>query len=231
MVDVAEQTVAVIVAHPDDEVLAFGGTIKRHSDRGDKIHVLILATGHTSRLGTGQNDSQSIASLRADAQKASELLGVETLDFAEFPDNQMDTVPLLEVVREVERFLERHKPSTLFTHHLGDLNIDHRVTAQAVLTAGRPLPGVSTRRIITGEVLSSSEYGAQNDRFTPNLYQPLTEGQLEVKKNALSAYTTEIREWPHPRSIGALDAQARLRGAECGHEAAEGFVLVRGIEN
>lgn len=224
----SKTAIAVIAAHPDDEVLGFGGTIRRHADAGDAVHVLILATGAAARSDDGAADESGIELLRSQARSAADILGIREIAFAKFPDNRMDTVPLLDVVKRVEAFLEECNAASVYTHHAGDLNIDHRVTARAVLTACRPLPGARVRRLYAGEVLSSSEYAAPEDRFQPNIYVDIA-ATLAKKCEALACYAGEVRDWPHPRSVEAVEALARLRGSECGHEAAESFVLVREI--
>ncbi len=224
----SKQTVAVVVAHPDDEVLGFGGVMANHAAVGDAVHVLILATGQSSRRDDGLIYPEELNELRSQAQKANKLLGVIDVRFESFPDNRMDSVDLLDVVKKVEVFVDQVKPQIVYTHHVGDLNIDHRVTHQATLTACRPLPGSSIHRIVTGEILSSSEYADPEDRFVPNVYVNI-ENSLEKKCKALAAYESEIRDWPHPRSIKALEHLAAHRGSECGCTAAEAFSLIREV--
>ena len=135
------QNVAVIVAHPDDEVLAFGGTMCRHAELGDHVHVLFLATGLAARTEDGRVAAEEFQKLRAEAREAGNLMGVEKIEFSDFPDNRMDTVPLLDVVKRVSAFIENTAATLVYTHHVGDLNIDHTIVARAVLTACRPTPG------------------------------------------------------------------------------------------
>jgi LmbE family N-acetylglucosaminyl deacetylase len=185
--------IAVIVAHPDDKVLAFGGIICRHTDAGDKVHVLFLATGISSRDEFDTTPAaDAIANLREQAQLAGSVLGVENIEFAEFPDNRMDSVALLDVVKRVDRFIESVNPEIVYTHHVGDLNIDHAITARAVLTACRPIPGSRIRQILAGEILSSSEYAFAQDRFRPTTYVGI-ESFLDWKREALQAYGQEVR--------------------------------------
>lgn len=222
-------TVAVVVAHPDDEVLAFGGTMCRHAAAGDSVHVLFLATGLTARSDDPVPDPAELAKLRGEAEAAGELMGVADLAFADFPDNRMDSVPLLDVVKRVDAFVGELAPEVVYTHHVGDLNIDHAIVARAVLTACRPVPGASVRKIYAGEILSSSEYAISDDRFKPTTYIDISDF-IERKREALQCYTTEVRTWPHPRSIKAVAMLARLRGSECGRDAAESLCLLREIE-
>jgi LmbE family N-acetylglucosaminyl deacetylase len=222
------ENIAVIVAHPDDEVLAFAGTICRHVDRGDAVSVLFLATGLAARTPDGKIDAAALKTLRGHAQAAGKVMGVRNIEFAEYPDNRMDTVALLDVIKTVLKFVEQVDPVIIYTHHAGDLNVDHSVIARAVMTACRPLPGSRLQKIYAGEVLSSSEYSPKDSRFLPNSYVPIA-GQLARKCDALKCYSSEIRNFPHPRSVEAVEALARLRGSECGMHAAEALYLVRDV--
>jgi LmbE family N-acetylglucosaminyl deacetylase len=150
------------------------------------------------------------------------------VDFENFRDNRMDSVDRLDVVKAIEAFLARTGADTVFTHHPGDINVDHGVVAHAVMTAARPLPGSRVRRIWSGEVLSSSEWGIPQERFVPQSYVDVTQ-TLPEKIRALSEYVDEIRPFPHPRSREAVEHLARLRGAEAGFRAAEAFVVLREI--
>jgi len=217
-------SVAAIMAHPDDEVLGCGGSLARLSRSGASVHIFILATGLTSR---GPADKVALMALKDQARAAAARLGVATIDFANFPDNAMDSVSLLEIVRQVESFLTKIKPDLIFTHHSGDINIDHDLTQRAVMTATRALPKSKPVEVLACEVLSSTEFGPANKRLQPHLYMRLTEEDIKATIDALICYEGEIRDWPHPRSAQALEHQLRLRGAECGADAAEVFEVLR----
>jgi N-acetylglucosamine malate deacetylase 1 len=220
-------SVAIIAAHPDDEVLGFGGTMHRISSNGGAVSVLILATGLAARQAVGTVDPTDLTQLREHAENANTLLGVRDLQFADFPDNRMDTVALLDVVQRVEAFLEGVRPDAVFTHHVGDINVDHQITSKAVQTACRSLPGFAPT-IIHGEVLSSTEYALSEDQIQPNLYVELG-ASLEKKVAAMACYKQELRDFPHPRSLEAIRTQAVLRGTQCGVSAAEAFRMVRKV--
>ena len=221
------ESLAVVVAHPDDEVLACGGAIARATETGSGVHILILATGATAR---DSNDRVGVEVLRDQAHRAAETLGASPPTFADFPDNRMDSVPLLDVVQRVEAFLAEAGAASVLTHHAGDLNVDHRVTAQAVLTACRPLPGAPVRRILAGEVPSSTEWADTDNHFRPTRYIEIA-SVLERKLAALACYEGEIREFPHPRSIEAVRSLAQWRGAEVGLAAAEAYRVVHEIDD
>lgn len=223
------ETVAIIAAHPDDEVLGCGGTAIAHARRGDAVHILILAEGLTSRDDARDADARAaeLAAWRDTARRAGALLGARSVDFAGLPDNRMDGVELLDVVKRVEAFLATVTPARIYTHHGGDLNVDHRITHQAVLTAARP-QGPGSPTLLYFEVPSSTEWATPGTfaPFLPNWHQDIA-ATLEDKLTALAVYASELRPWPHPRSIEAVRDLARLRGAQVGLPAAEAFVLGR----
>ena len=220
-----ELTVACIVAHPDDEVLLAGASLARHAAAGHHVHILILAKGLDAR---GTADHAAHESLYGQANKAAKHLGLESPPcFADFPDNAMDSVPLIKVVQAVESFLEKVAPQIIYTHHCGDLNIDHRQTHDAVATACRPTPGSQVFRILAGEVLSSTEWQSPGMvAFQPTIFHNVVD-VLEMKISAMGAYAEELRNPPHPRSFDGIRTLARYRGLQSGYDSAEAFMLVR----
>ena len=140
----------------------------------------------------------------------------------------MDGMELLDVVKIVSGYIEKYKPDTIFTHHHGDLNIDHRITCEAVLTACRPVGEYPVKRIYAFETPSSTE-GNYNytEPFAPNVYFDVSE-TLEAKVQGMACYRTERTEYPHPRSAEALRSLGKLRGSNVGFDMAEGFMLLRG---
>ncbi len=219
-------TIAAIFAHPDDEVLACGGALALHSEAGDAVHVLLLATGAVSR---GGDQEAYIATLQDQAREAAGVLGVKSISFRDFPDNQMDSVPLLDVVKQVEAFLQSHPADVIYTHHPGDMNIDHLVTHRAVATACRPVPGAKPVEILTCEINSSTEWApAPLTPFVPQDFLDIS-ASLERKIAALDCYAGEVRDWPHPRSGKGVRALACWRGTQCGVEAAEAFGIMRRV--
>lgn len=221
--------ILVVAAHPDDEVLGCGGTIARHADEGDIVHVLFLADGVSAR---GEASAKAArAGREKEAHSAAAVLGVKRVDFLGLPDNRLDGLDLLDIVQSVERVVREFRPSVIYTHHGGDLNVDHRIAHQAVLTACRPQPGEPVFRILCFETLSSTEWGgpAIGPAFHPTWFVSI-EAQLTRKIDALRKYSEELRSFPHARSIEAVEALARLRGCACGMQAAESFILHREIK-
>ena len=216
--------VVAIMAHPDDEVLGCGATLSRLSREGFEIHIFILATGITSR---DQFNNEDINLIKKHSKLASKFIGAKSIQFDSFPDNQMDTVPLLKVIKKIETFLELTNPDLIFTHHSDDVNIDHFITQKAVLAASRSLPNKKLREIYASEILSSSEYGKSDRRIRPDTYFVISDIDVQNAIDAMKCYNNEIREWPHPRSIEAMEHSFRLRGSECGFSAAEVFEVIR----
>ncbi len=218
------KNVLVVAAHPDDEVLGCGGTIARHIENGDKVSVVFMSDGVNSRANVKDNEEDE---RRECAKKASEILGAQPPRFLNFPDNRMDSVALLDIVQSLEAVIEEIYPEVIYTHHIGDLNIDHQVTSQAVMTACRPLPNSCIREIYSFEVLSSTEWSNSYDStFRPNYFVDI-ESVKQKKLSALQAYQKEMRGYPHSRSIESVQALMSIRGSSVGLLAAEGFVLNR----
>lgn len=220
------KTILAIAAHPDDEALGAAGTLARHAAEGDEVHIAFLADGEGSR---GSKDN--LAERQSAAKKAGDVIGAKSVLCHDFPDNKMDGVPLLEVTQHVEKIITDINPHIIYTHHAGDLNIDHRVTHQAVLTACRPMPGSQLEAIYAFEVLSSTEWAGPEDEnpFRPNHYVDIS-NFYEQKKKSLECYAEEMRDFPHARSYEAVEALATLRGAHVGVQKAESFMVVRTIK-
>lgn len=222
------KSILVVAAHPDDEVLGCGGTLAKLAGKGDPIHVAFLADGVFSRAGDQTKRQEALYLRCAAAQKACDILGVKSVSFGDFPDNRMDTVALLDITKVVEEQIAEHRPDTVFTHHGGDLNIDHRRTHEAVVTACRPQSGHPVKTILCFEVPSSTEWQLSGSApaFAPNWFEDIS-GALDRKLAALDAYAAELRAWPHPRSRQGVESLARWRGAIVGVDAAEAFMLGR----
>ncbi len=223
--------VLVIVAHPDDEVLGCGATAARLVMEGQEVHFAILGEGLTARdFNWAAPETDQLAALHRQAHAAAAKVGVKHVVLNQLPDNRLDTVPLLDVVKIVEELVERLKPDIIYTHHAGDLNVDHGVIHRAVLTATRPMSGQVVREIYAFEVPSSTEWAFQRlePAFRPNVFVDVTR-TLEAKIAAMECYESEARKFPHPRSPEALRAIAMRWGSVVGCGAAEAFELVRSI--
>jgi LmbE family N-acetylglucosaminyl deacetylase len=218
-----------IAAHPDDEVLGCGATLARLSREGHSVQIAILGEGITSRSSDrAAADQTDVRTLHQKTRKVAKLLGARELFQYTFPDNRFDTVPLLEVVRTIEQLIGQTKPEVIYTHHGGDLNIDHAVAHRAVLTATRPLSGCPVQEIYAFEVPSSTEWGFQQFEpiFRPNVFVDIHD-TLKVKIEAMRMYESEVRSLPHPRSPEILRAISQRWGSMAGVEYAEAFELIR----
>ena len=222
------QSILIVAAHPDDEVLGCGGTIAKLTDEGAKAHVAFLADGVFSRAGNAEAQRNELTARRAAAQKACNILGVNSMSFGDFPDNRMDAVALLDIAKAVEALIAEHQPAMVFTHHAGDVNIDHRRIHEAVVTACRPQPGHPVKTLLCFEVPSSTEWQLPGSApaFGPNWFEDIS-GSLERKVSAMGVYADELRDWPHPRSKRGIEHLAHWRGATVGVDAAEAFILGR----
>ncbi len=226
--------ILVIAAHPDDEVLGCGGTIAKHTQRGDLVDVVILAEGATSRdkKRDPQKRESELSQLSQAAHKAGEILGINSLNLYNLPDNRLDSCDLLDITKIVESKIIKHQPEIIYTHHSGDLNIDHQRIHQSVVTAARPLPESIVKTLLFFEIPSSTEWQTYGSLppFTPNWFNDISE-TLDLKRKALEIYESEMRPYPHPRSLEAVEYLARWRGATVGVKAAEAFILGRNLIN
>lgn len=225
----SDRRLLVVAAHPDDEVLGCGGTLARLISEGWTAWTVILGEGITSRdpdrdaAGRGAD----LEALHADMQAANRLLGVSRTVNCGLPDNRFDSLPLLDAIKKIESIKLEWRPSVVFTHFENDLNIDHSVTCRAVLTACRPLQGESVREIYAFEVQSSTEWRYPLS-FSPNVFYDIG-ATLETKLDAMRQYRSEVREYPHPRSIEAMRKSAELWGVRGGLGSAEAFQLLRSM--
>lgn len=221
------QTILVVAAHPDDELLGVGGTVIKHVNQGDKVYALILGQGLLARSGT---EKAGLSDLQRDARRAGAIVGFTDMWFLDFPDNCFDTRPLLDIVKAVEAKLDHVKPDMIYTHHEYDLNIDHRLTFQAVLTASRPCNNNGPQAIYSFETLSVTEWQSKDQKqFLPTRYVAIG-SELAQKIKALACYTTEMRTYPHARSSEGVEILAKWRGLEVGLLAAEAFQVVRQVK-
>ena len=213
--------VLVVAAHPDDEALGCGGTIARHIAEGDTVYAVFMADGVSSR------SHGSLTKRKNAAESARNILGIKEYFYLDFPDNRIDSLPLIEIVQPLELIIRKTQPHIIYTHHHGDLNVDHRITHQAVLTACRPLPSTNLRELFAFEVMSSTEWATPiSNPFLPNHYVDIS-NYLSIKLDVLKADQDEMRELPHSRSIKHIKYLAYHRGNSVGLFAAEAFLTIR----
>ncbi|WP_458207726.1 PIG-L deacetylase family protein [Haladaptatus sp. NG-SE-30] len=219
----SNRTVLAVAAHPDDEVLGAGGTLSKHAEAGDEVHVLIVTEGATQQY----DDLELIEQKRREAEACARRLGVSDVRFGDFPDMRLDDAPHVEINAVLEDSVEELRPDIVYTHSDHEVNEDHRALYDSTLVATRPGSGVE--RVLAYEVPSSTDWiGGDQMQFTPNVYVDIAD-QLETKVQAFAEYDSETREFPHPRSAESLRARAKTRGAAAGVHAAEAFSLVREV--
>lgn len=220
------KTILIVAAHADDEAIGCGGTIARHVAEGDEVHLLFMTDGVGSRDVLADEVTERLSA----AQQAAQILNVSSVTNLSFPDNSIDSVPLLDIVKEAEVIISKISPEIIYTHHIGDLNIDHQIAHKVVMTACRPQPGFCVSSIYAFEVLSSTEWQTPGLMpFIPNVFENITD-YLSIKMQAVTAYDEEMREVPHSRSLKHIELLAQHRGHSVGVHAAEAFMLIREIK-
>ena len=189
-----------------------------------------MAEGATSRQHHRDRiqATEELSALGNAAHAAGSILGAVGVELLDLPDNRLDSLNRLDLIKLIEERIVHHQPQMVYVHHAGDVNIDHRRLHEAVITACRPTPGHSVRSMLSFEVASSSEWQppGSGPAFVPNWFIDIS-NQWQRKREALMAYSSEMRPWPHARSLEAIEHLARLRGAQVGVEAAEAFCLLR----
>ena len=225
--------ILVVAAHPDDEILGCGATIIEHVRKKDKVGILIASEGVTSRdeVRDSKKRKKEIKDLFSISKQIAKKIGVSFIQSLSLPDNRLDGENLLDVIKKVEKVINRFKPDIIYTHHPNDLNIDHSLVNKAVLTAVRPIPKQTVKKIYAFEILSSTNWSksSKNTTFIPNYFNEIT-NSLSLKIKYLKMYKNEIRKWPHARSTKALKSLAFYRGSTVGVNAAEAFELLREIK-
>ena len=214
----------IIAAHPDDEILGCGATINKYSSIYD-FYVLILTDGSQTRYDKSMEDK-----LKDYALSANEIIGTKKVFFENLPNQKLDAIPLLTIIQVIESYIEKIKPDTIFTHHMGDLNKDHRIVYEATVTAARPLSESIIKKVYTYFVHSSTEWNniSGEHLFLPNTYIDVS-CSIDKKISAMKEYPSECRPYPHPRSPESIKVHANYWGLTVGLEYAEPFILTRSV--
>ncbi len=220
-----EKNILIIAPHPDDEILGCGGIIRRFYEENDNVYILIITRG-TTRLFSDER----IAKVREQAIQAHMLLGVKETFFFDFPAPELDTVALAKISESIAEILRRIKVNILFIPHRGDIHIDHFTVFSAALVSARPVDNYTVKEIYSYETLSETEWSAPfpSDTFIPNHFVNI-EQYLPYKLDAMACYSGQLKKFPNPRSIEALEALAKFRGSTVGFKLAEAFMTIRTI--
>lgn len=226
--------ILVVVAHPDDELLGLGASMhKLISKYNCSIRTIILGEGITSRSDKRDPElwENELKKHRQNIEDARAAIGYESVGVYDFPDNRFDSVDLLDIIKVIEAEKQQFQPEVIFTHHGGDVNIDHQRTFEAVITAIRPMQHEKVHTIIAFETPSGTEWRAASDpkHFIPNLFFEVSKEDVEAKIKGMESYEFEKRVFPHPRSPEALRILAQQRGVIVGKDYAEAFMLIRSI--
>src|SRR3989344_2529839 len=219
--------VLIVAAHPDDEVLGCGATIAKHTESGDRVWTIILGGGVTSRKNlSDEGKVDALKKLQTSAKESGQILGAEKTVLKDFPDNKFDSVPTLDIVQTIEEVVEEFKPKIIYSHNPTDVNVDHRLTIEAVEAATRPATKPYVEKVLSFEVPSSTEWNFTREPFRPHIFVKLSQEQLAKKISALSKYEQEMRPFPHPRSAELINSLAKVRGSQGGFKLAESFSLI-----
>ena len=224
--------ILAVVAHPDDEIIGVGGTLCKHSSKGDEVHILILGDGKSSRQDAYKSPTKAlIAKSFKETREALACIGINSFKKLSFPDNRFDEVAILDLTKSISAHISKIKPDLVYTHHFGDLNIDHQRTSEAVTIACRPIENNSVKAIYHFETLSSTEMAGYvpGRAFLPNVFVNI-EKEIKRKMEAMNCYQSELHEFPHPRSLVAIETNAKLWGTKVNLKYAEAFYCLREIK-
>lgn len=216
----------MVAPHADDEVLGAGGTIARHIGQGDEVHVCIVTVGHPSMY-----PQELLDEIRRETMAAHEYLGVTNTIFLELPAVMLNQIPVPELNKRVYDVIDELRPTVVLIPHFGDMHLDHGIVSRSVMVGVRPINGHRVLEVYSYETLSETEWNIPHSRnaFMPNTFVDISD-YLETKIEAMRCIRTQLRSFPHPRSLEAIESLARLRGSTIGVDAAEAFCLIRRIE-
>lgn len=226
----AKKNILVIAPHCDDEILGCGGTMSKHIQAGHDVYVAIVTNGH---LGAPELfTKEGTDKVRAEALAAHKILGVRETFFLDFPAPKLDSIPAYQLSIRLASIVGDKQIDTMYIPHRGDIHKDHRITYEAALVAGRPINNSPVKQILAYETLSETEWAPPfgDDAFIPTIFENI-EGHLEKKLEAFKCFSTQIKEFPHPRSLKTIEILSNLRGATVGLSNVESFMLIREIRS
>lgn len=221
------KNILIVAPHPDDEVIGCGGLIKKYSEQGWHVYVLVLTRG-TPKLYS----EERIENVRQEAKTAHRILGVKETIFLDYFAPELDMVSIADISRSIAKVINDLKAEKLFLPHRGDIHNDHSVAFKAGLVAARPINNISIKEIYSYETLSETEWAApfSDDAFIPTFFVNITD-QIEYKLQAMMCFKSQLKDFPNPRSLETIESIAKFRGATAGFERAEAFMVIRQIED
>lgn len=223
--------VLVVAAHPDDEVLGVGGTIAKLSAAGVECHLLIVTDGSSSQYRDSDHLHEIIEAKKLETKGCADLLGFKSIHYGKLPDMKLDKTPHIAINQVIEKVIDELQPDSVFTHFWGDVNRDHQEVYRSTLVAVRPVMGQVVRELYCYRVPSSTEWTPNkvDTMFMPNYFVDI-EKYAEQKYKAFACYATELRDYPHPRSVEYLRETDKAAGLRVGLLAAEELFLMRKID-
>lgn len=223
--------VLVIAAHPDDEVLGLGGTLIKHVKEGDEVHLLIVTDGSSSQYRDKKEIQSIIIAKEKETKMCANILGITSIRYGKLQDMKLDNSPHIDINCVIEKAIREIQPDVVYTHFWGDVNLDHVAVFKSTLVATRPCVGQCVKELYCYYVPSSTEWGVYNvnTAFIPNVYVDISK-YAEVKYKAINSYKTELRKYPHPRSIEYIEKLDEICGLNVGLDRAEAFVQIRKIK-
>ena len=224
------QKVLVVVAHPDDEILGMGGSIAKLSAQGKEVHVLIVTDGSSAQYRNSADLQKIIDAKKLETKNACDCVGVKSIHYGGLPDMRLDVTPHIQVNQAIEKVIDEIQPDAVFTHFYGDVNLDHQCVFKSVMVAVRPVADQVVKEVYCFNVPSSTEWNVFNasTMFMPNVVVDIADF-AEKKYAALAEYKTELREYPHPRSIEHIRKQDEAEGLKAGLLSGESFMLIRKV--
>lgn len=219
--------VLVIAAHPDDEVYGMGGTIAKLSSKGYDVYTLIITEGCTTQY---KDNPELIEEKKKQAFKANSYLGVKKVFFGDLPDMKLDSIEHIKINAVIEKIIRDITPNVVYTHFYGDVNKDHTRVFESTMVAVRPVSSQCVQEIYCYQVPSSTEWAANvtQSTFIPNVFEEISP-YYDQKQKSILAYSTELREYPHPRSLEVVKVYDEALAKRNGLNLAEGFMLIRKV--
>lgn len=222
--------ILIIAPHADDEVLGCGATMAKEAAKGNNVYVLICTNAH---VGAPELFSEEIIqTIRAEALQAHKVLGVCQTHFLELPAPQLDQFPRYKIANQIGEVIRNLDIDTVYIPHRGDCHKDHEVIHDCAMVACRPLAGCKVKRVYSYETMSETEWGnpTPTSAFIPVKYNTFTESEFDNKLQAMSCFKSQLQTFPSPRSLEALEALGKYRGATVSSPRAEAFMVLREID-